>query len=220
MNSATSSVSKRSEVESVGEEIANSITHGLGAALAVAATILLIIFAAVSGDPWRIVAVCIYGATLIILYLSSTLYHSLARTRAGRLFGIIDHSAIFLLIAGTYTPVMLTAMRGAWGWTIFGLIWGLAALGILFRTISIGKSAVFSTLIYLGMGWLCIIAFQPMLDMLTAEMLGWMIAGGLFYTLGVAFYAWRRLPFNHAVWHLFVLAGSISHFIGIMFFLE
>lgn len=205
--------------QSVGEEIANSITHGIGAALGVAALALLVVFGSIRGDAWRIVGFSIYGATLIVLYISSALYHALTAPRAKRVFWALDHSSIYLLIAGTYTPVILATMRDAWGWTIFGLIWAMAAGGIVFRIFASGKLKLISVLLYVAMGWLAIIAIEPMVRMLPAGLIAWLLVGGACYTLGVAFYLWKRLPFGHAVWHLFVLAGSISHFFGMMLYL-
>jgi len=204
---------------SLGEEIAHSITHGIGAALSVAAMVLLIVFASQQRDVWRIVSFSVYGSTLFILYLASTLYHAFTNDKVKTFFRLMDHSSIFLLIAGTYTPITLIAMRGPWGWTLFGLIWTMAVFGIIFETIYIGKHGIISVGIYIAMGWLVIIAIKPMLEMLPDGMLKWLVIGGLLYTFGIIFYAWEKIPYHHAIWHLFVLGGSIAHFFGILFYL-
>lgn len=204
---------------SLGEEIANSISHGIGAALSIAAIVILLFYSGNYRDAWRVVSFSVYGSTLFILYLASTLYHAFTHPAVKRFFRMIDHSSIFLLIAGTYTPVCLVAMRGAWGWTLFGLIWGIAVFGIIYETVFLGKHKYLSLAIYTGMGWLAIIAIKPMIDLLPAGLLAWIFIGGLFYTLGIVFYAWDRLPYNHATWHIFVLCGSIAHFFGILIYL-
>ena len=203
----------------LGEEIANSITHGIGAILSIAALSVLVVFASQHKDAWRIVSFSIYGATLFLLYLTSTLYHAFTHEKLKKFFRLMDHSCIYLLIAGTYTPPTLIAMRGAWGWTLFGLIWTMAAAGLVFKVFNMGKYQFISVVIYIIMGWLAIIAIKPMLAALPAGMFAWFLAGGLFYTFGVVFYAWEELPYNHAIWHLFVLGGSITHFFGILFYL-
>ncbi|MFH1093874.1 MAG: hemolysin III family protein [Candidatus Omnitrophota bacterium] len=208
-----------SRQQTLGEAIANSITHGIGAALSIAALVILVIFAAKYGDVWRVVSFSIYGSTLFILYLTSTLYHSFTNKRVKSFFEILDHSSIFLLIAGTYTPVILVSMRGPWGWTIFGLIWTMAIGGIIAKIFLIGKYKIVSLLVYLSMGWLIIIAFKPMLQMVPKGLIIWLFIGGLCYTLGIIFYACKKVPYFHFIWHLFVLGGSISHFLGILFYL-
>ena len=200
------------------EEVANSITHGLGATLGVAALVVLATLAARTGDPWKVVSFTIYGSTLTFMYLSSTLYHSFQNPGTKRIFRYFDHSAIYLLIAGTYTPFTLVSLRGPWGWTLFGLIWSLAAFGLIMTVFGFGRSRVLASLIYIGMGWLVIIAVKPLLNTIPTGGISWLVAGGLFYTTGVVFYIWKRLPFNHAVWHLFVLAGSVCHFIAILLY--
>ncbi len=206
--------------QSLGEEIANSITHGIGAALATAALTILVVFAALKGDAWQVVSFSIYGASLIIMYISSTLYHAFTNKKVKRYFRIMDHSAIFLLIAGTYTPITLLPLRDTdWGWTIFGLIWGMAILGILFKFMFYGKLEKLSVVFYILMGWLAVIAIKPMLEILPTGLLIWIAVGGLSYTFGIIFYAWNKLPYSHSIWHLFVLGGSISHFFGILLYL-
>lgn len=203
----------------LGEEIANSITHGIGTGLSVAGAAVLVVLATLYGDVWRIVSFSIYGTALIILYLASTLYHSFRNPRVKRVFKIIDHSSIYLLIAGTYTPFMLVSLRGAWGWILFGVIWGLAFLGILFKAFFINRFKKLSVLVYILMGWLCVIAFKPMLVSIPFGGLIWLAVGGILYTTGVIFYAWRKLKYSHAIWHLFVMGGSICHYFSIFFYL-
>jgi hemolysin III len=201
-------------VQSLGEEIANSVTHGIGA-LAFAAAIPFLIHAAVPGGVPSIVGSAVFGASLVLLYVSSTIYHSLARNRAKRVFRVIDHSAIFVLIAGTYTPFTLGVLRGAWGWTLFGVVWALAAAGIAL-TASLGiRFPRASTVVYIGMGWLIVVAAKPLLAHLPTAGLVWLAAGGLSYTGGAAFYGWSRPRFQHTIWHFFVLAGSVCHWIAV-----
>jgi hemolysin III len=200
------------------EEIANSAIHGLGVVLSITALVLLTTLAARSGDVWRIVSSAIYGSTLVALYLSSVLYHSFRAPGVKRVFRYFDHSAIYLLIAGSYTPFTLVTLRGAWGWILFGLVWGVAALGLLMTVIGIGRSRVLASLVYIGMGWLIVIAIKPLLAAIPPGGIAWLVAGGLLYTFGVVFYIWKKLPFHHAVWHLFVLGGSVCHFIAILLY--
>ncbi len=207
------------EYNTSGEEIANSITHGIGAGLSVAGLVVLVVLAALYGDVWRVVSFSIYGTTLIILYLSSTLYHSFRNPKVKKIFKIFDHSTIFLLIAGTYTPFMLVSLRGAWGWTLFGIIWGLAVLGVVFKSLFIHRYNKLSVLIYILMGWLCVIAIRQMLINVPLGGLLGLAVGGILYTLGVIFYSWRTLKYNHAIWHLFVLGGSMCHYFSILFYL-
>ena len=187
---------------SLKEEIFSSITHGIGAVLSIAALVILAYFAGMKGDVWRVVSFSIYGFTLFFLYLSSTLYHSILIEKVKKVLRVFDHVSIYLLIAGSYTPITLIAMRGAWGWTIFGVIWGLALLGIVLNITSIEKTRIVSTVLYVLMGWLIIIAVKPMLQMVPAGLFLWLLAGGILYTLGIIFYACRRIPFNHGIWHL------------------
>ncbi len=203
---------------SLPEEIANSITHGIGLLLALAALSVMIVFAALRGTAWHIVACSIYGTTLVLLFMASTLYHSLPGPRVKAVLKIIDHSAIYLVIAGTYTPFLLVPLRGPWGWSLFGVIWGLTLIGIVFKIFFAGRFKLISTLIYVGMGWIVVIAIRPLCVNLPLGGLLWLLAGGLFYTGGTVFYMKRSIPFNHAIWHAFVLAGSLCHFISIMFF--
>ena len=198
------------------QEIWNSITHGLGALLSIAAFVILIVTAVRNGTAWHVVSFTIFGSTLVILYMASTLYHALVPHGAKNVFERLDHSGIFLLIAGTYTPFLLTNMRGVWGWTLFGIIWGLAIAGIIFKSIYLNKYRRLSVAVYVMMGWLFVIALQPMLQNVPGISLRYLLIGGIFYTSGVLFYARRKWFYHHAVWHLFVLAGSIFHFFSVM----
>lgn len=197
---------------SIGEEIAHSVTHGIGAGLGIAALVILVVLAAQQGDAWRVVSFSIYGSSLILLYMASTLYHGIQHKKAKYVFEILDHSAIYLLIAGTYTPFLLVLLRGAWGWSMFGVIWALAITGIVFKSIFMKKMERVSLGLYIAMGWLIVIMLKPMMAHLPKAGFMWLASGGLCYTLGAVFYAWRSLKWAHMVWHLFVLAGSILHF--------
>ena len=185
----------------------------------IAGLVLLVIRAVLYGDVWQVVSFSIYGTSLILLYLASTMYHGFRSKRIKEILRIFDHSAIYLLIAGTYTPFLLVTLRGAWGWSLFGVIWGLALFGILFKLIFGPRYEIVSTAFYILMGWVVIIAIKPLIAALPAAGLFWLIAGGLAYTGGVVFYAWEKLPYNHAIWHAFVLAGSFFHFFAIFFYL-
>jgi hemolysin III len=201
------------------EEIFHGITHGIGAGLAVAGLVVLVVLAVQRGDAWRIVSFSIYGGSLILLYLASTLYHSFRDERLKRLFRHFDHLSIFLLIAGTYTPLTLISLRGAWGWTLFGLIWGVALGGIVYDILFLGRYKWITVTIYLGMGWLAVVAIKPMLTMVPRGLLWWLLAGGLFYTGGVLFYVRKKMRYHHMLWHFFVLFGSACHFLGFFFYL-
>lgn len=203
---------------SVGEEIANSVTHGIGAALAVVGLIVLTVLACLRGDAWHVVGCSVFGTTLVLLYVASTLYHSIPHRRAKRVLQALDHTAIYLLIAGSYTPFTLVNLRGPWGWSLFGVIWGLALLGILFRFSVLRRSHVACVTLYIAMGWTALVAVKPLLSAVESGGLILILLGGIAYTAGVAFYAWRRLPYNHAIWHGFVLAGSALHFFAILFY--
>ena len=200
------------------EELANSITHGVGAFLAVGALGILTAFATLFGDAWHIVGCGIFGATLIILYAASTLYHSVRRTRVKALLRVIDHAAIFLLIAGTYTPFLLVNLRGPWGWSLFGVVWGIALIGIVFQVSLLRRWPIASVGLYVAMGFLVVVAIKPLLVALMPAGFFLLLAGGLAYILGLSFYGWRRVPYHHAVWHLFVLAGSAFHFFAVLFY--
>ncbi|MBN2342430.1 MAG: hemolysin III family protein [Deltaproteobacteria bacterium] len=200
------------EGQSIKEEIANSVTHGVGALLSLAATAVLVVFAAIEGDALKIVGVSIFGATLVILYTASTLYHGIQKPRVKHLFHIFDHSAIFTLIAGTYTPITLCAIRGEWGWSLFGVAWGLAVLGVIATAIFFERARVLSLILYIAMGWMVLVTGPRLLSALSGIELMWLISGGLLYTLGVYFYRKKTLLYHHMIWHLFVLAGSTCHF--------
>jgi hemolysin III len=198
------------------EEIANAITHGIGLLLSIAGFVVLLVLAALRGTAWHIVACSIYGATLICLYAASTLYHAVISRRVKRALRIFDHSAIYLLIAGTYTPFLLVSLRGPWGWSLFGVIWGLALAGVLFKFWFVERFAILSTAVYIAMGWLVVIAAKPVITHLRLTAIIWLLAGGLAYTGGVIFFAAKRIPYSHAIWHLFVLAGSSCHYFAVL----
>lgn len=204
--------------QTIGEEIANSITHGIGFLLSCAALSVGVVFAAMHCTAKVITAVAIYGATMCILYLSSTLFHAFPEgTKAKRVFHVLDHCSIFLLIAGTYTPITLGPVNAAWGWSLFGVIWGLAIIGIVLKAFFTGKFKLVSTIAYLAMGWLIVIAFRPICHGIGPMGFMWLGIGGLCYSLGCIFYMNRTIKFGHMIWHLFVLAGTICHFFGILF---
>lgn len=198
------------------EEFANVLTHGVGAALSVVGWVLLVTLTSLHGDVWSVTATAIFGATLVLLYTSSALYHSCRGEQVKRLMRKFDHASIFLLIAGTYTPFLLVNLRGPWGWSLLGVIWSLAVAGVVLKFRLAGRFRVGSTLLYVGMGWLILIAMRPMLRVMPREALWLLLAGGLCYTLGTVFYLWRRLPYHHAIWHLFVLGGSTCHFFAVL----
>ncbi len=203
---------------SIGEEIANSVTHGVGLILAIAGLAILTAFASRLGNAWHVVSCTLFATTLILQYTFSTLYHSIQLPRAKSVMRVLDHSAIFLLIAGTYTPFMLVNLRGTWGWTLFGIVWTLALLGVLFQVSLLRRWKGISLALYIGMGWVIVIAIKPMLASVDTGGLILLLLGGLAYTSGVVFYLWERLRYNHAIWHGFVLAGSILHFFAILFY--
>ncbi len=199
-----------------GEIIANSITHGLGFGLSIAGLVVLIVRAMSQGSGWHLAGFLVFGISLVLLYLSSTLYHSFARFSVKAFFQRLDHSAIYFLIAGTYTPFLFTTLRNGWGWSVFGIIWGLALVGLILK---LGFKTRFekpSVWLYLAMGWAGVIVFWQGLDQMTTASVVFLILGGAAYSLGVIFYRWRKLPFSHAIWHLFVLAGSVFHYISVI----
>jgi hemolysin III len=202
-----------------GEEIANAITHGIGALLAVTALIILIVFSSSRGNAWHVVSYTIFGSTLVLLYTGSTLYHSLTNKTAKKVFRIIDHSSIYLLIAGTYTPYTLTALRGPLGWVIFGIIWAMAVCGIIMKALWVGKHDRLSTFLYVVMGWMILISIKRLLIVLPHSSFVLLVLGGVTYTLGAILYSFDRIPYNHPIWHLFVLGGSTLHFFSILFML-
>lgn len=203
---------------SIGEEIAHSATHGVGIVLAIVGLCVLVVQAALYGTSLHVTAVAIFGGTLILLYTASTLYHSIPLPRTKRILRVIDHVSIYLLIAGTYTPFTLITLQGTWGWSLFGVVWGLALIGIVFKLFFTGRFEALSLVIYVAMGWCGAVAIKPMMAAMEPAGLWWLLAGGLFYTGGVAFYVFERLPYHHAIWHLFVLAGSVSHYFAVLFY--
>ena len=211
---------RKGKFYTVGEEIFNSVSHGAGAALAIAGAAVLMAVAAFTFDPFKIASAALYSFCLIVMYTMSTLYHSIVNKTAKNVMRIFDHTSIFLLIAGTYTPYTLVTLRnsGYWGWSIFGVVWGCAILGIVFNAISIEKFKVFSMIAYLAMGWCVLSAILPLIKALAPGGLILLFIGGAFYTLGITFFALTKIKFMHAIWHLFVLTGSITHFFSILFY--
>jgi len=205
--------------QSHAEEIANSVSHGIALVAALAASPLLILHAVRHGDPGYIVGASIFAATMVLLYLASTLYHALPIGRAKRVFRVIEHSAIFLLIAGTYTPFTLGVLRGAWGWTLLGLVWGLAIVGLALKVLDRMSHPIVSTSLYLLMGWLVLIAINPLAARVPTSGLLWLFAGGVAYTAGLVFFAFdSRLRYGHFIWHLFVMAGTACHFCAVYWY--
>jgi hemolysin III len=199
----------------LGDILANAITHGIGAVLAIVGAVYLIA-ASMRGSVWLVVSCSVFATTLVLVYVCSTLYHSLVRTRARHVLHILDHSAIYLLIAGTYTPFMLVTLHGPLGWSIFGIEWALAVSGVVFKCFAVDRFEVASAVVYLAQGWFVVVAVGPLIHSLGWHGLMWLGAGGVAYTLGIVFFALDRLRYFHALWHLFVLAGSISHYVGIL----
>lgn len=200
----------------LGEEIFNSVSHGVGAGLSIAGTIVLIVSAAIHTNVWGIVSSCIYGATLIILYTMSTLYHSLTNNKAKSFFRIMDHNTIFLLIAGTYTPITLYFLNGVTGWILFSVVWGATVFGIIINSINLEKARIPSIFCYVAMGWVIIFAIKPLIAAMPTVSLIFLITGGVLYTLGIIFYAVKKIKYFHSVWHLFTVAGSIFHYFSIL----
>ncbi|MGB5235105.1 MAG: hemolysin III family protein [Candidatus Macondimonas sp.] len=201
---------------SSAEEAANAITHGIGLLLSIGGGIALVSLAARHAGAREITSASVFAATLVVMYVASTLYHAIPHPRAKRGLKVFDHCAIFLLIAGTYTPFTIVALKGTLGWWLFGIVWGLAVLGIVFKLFFTGRMQLLSTITYVLMGWIAIVAVVPISRALQPAALYWLIAGGIAYTAGTLFYHNRRIPYSHAIWHLFVLAGSVSHFIAIL----
>ena len=198
------------------EEVASAVTHGLGVLLSVGAGAVLITLAAQTADVWTIVGASVFVATLVILYGASTLYHAIPFERARARLRTVDHCAIYGLIAGTYTPFLIGGLRGPWGWSLFAVVWGLAAVGVVFKLFTAGRFRVASTAIYVAMGWLAVVATGPLREALPGSTLAWLVGGGVAYTAGALVYLNRRIPYGHAVWHLFVLAGSTCHFAAVL----
>ena len=208
----------REKVYTPGEEIAHAVIHGVGAVLAIAGLTVLVAYATRYGDSWHIVSSAIFGSTLVLMYTASTLYHGIPLPRARRVLRIIDHSMIYFLIAGSYTPFTLVTLNGAWGWILFGITWGLALAGVVFKVFATGRFRKLSLTIYLGMGWCVIVAIRPLIETLATGGLLLLFIGGLCYTGGVAFYVRERLRYHHAIWHVFVLAGSTFHYFAVLFY--
>ncbi|HHU20801.1 MAG TPA: hemolysin III family protein [Bacilli bacterium] len=203
---------------SLGEEIANAVTHGIGMVLSIAGLVLLIVFSALSGSAWHVVSFTIFGVTMVFLYTSSTLLHSLPKGRAKNIFEILDHSSIYFFIAGTYTPFLLVAIRGTLGWTLFGIVWGIAIGGTIFKVFFVKRFVLVSTILYIVMGWLIVFAWPTLTEQLAQGGMILLISGGLFYTLGAIFYVWRLFKYHHMVWHIFVLTGTVLHYFAVLLY--
>lgn len=210
-------MSKLSKRYTLGEEIFSSVSHGIGTLLAIAGTAVLVVFAALYSDVWAVVGSAVYGGSLIMLYGMSTLYHSITNEKAKSFFRIMDHTTIFFLIAGTYTPITLTILRGWLGWVLFGIVWGAAALGITLNAIDLKRFSKPSIACYIAMGWVIIIAIKPLLSAMTELSFILLVAGGVFYTVGVIFYAIKKVRYFHSIWHIFTILGSTCHYFSILF---
>ncbi|CAB0151412.1 hypothetical protein PSI9734_01800 [Pseudidiomarina piscicola] len=208
----------KAKAYSVAEEVAHAITHGVGAIASIIGLIAMLLWSFANGDTWHVVSVSVYGASLIMLYTASTLYHAFPWPRVKAFFQHIDHAAIYFLIAGTYTPFALINLRGPWGWSILGVAWGIAVFGVIMELASRERKKWLSLSLYLGLGWMAIIAIKPMLEHVEIGGLLLLLAGGLAYSLGVIFYVWKSLKYHHAIWHVFVLAGSVLHFFSIFYY--
>ena len=209
---------KKKPIYTLGEEIANSVTHGVGALLAIAACVILIVTSAFTGDPYKIVSCSIYGASLIIMFAMSTLYHAITNEKAKFVFRIFDHTSIFILIAGTYTPIVLVTLRGALGWVIFGIVWTVTILGVVFNSISVERFKKFSLIAYIASGWCIVIAAVPFIRAIEPGGLLFILLGGLAYTLGIIFYKLKKVKYMHSLWHLFVLLGAILQYFCIQLY--
>jgi hemolysin III len=202
----------------VSEIITNAITHGIGTALAIIGAVILVLASVAHGTMRHVLSCAVFGGTLILVYICSTLYHALVHTRASRVFRVLDHAAIYLLIAGTYTPFMIVSVRGTLGGALLGVVWGLAAAGVVFKSVALERFAGLSTTAYIVMGWLGVITLRPLTYAIGWHGVWWLVAGGFFYTVGVFFFAFDRVPYFHALWHLFVLAGSIAHYFAVLLY--
>ncbi|GIP39092.1 hemolysin III family protein [Paenibacillus sp. J31TS4] len=200
------------------EEIANAVTHGFGSVLSLAALVVLIVFAAIKGTAFHVVSFTIYGSAMLLLYLASTLVHAFPEGRAKNLLEIADHSMIYVFIAGTYTPLLFHVIQGPLGWTLFGIVWGVALFGIVFKSFFVSRFLYTSTILYIAMGWIIVLAWKPLTANLASGGVNLLVAGGILYTVGTVFYVWRSFPYHHAVWHLFVLGGSVLHFFAILLY--
>ncbi|HET6490358.1 MAG TPA: hemolysin III family protein [Syntrophales bacterium] len=200
------------------EELVNGLTHGTGAVLSAAGLVVLVVLACLHGTTPHIVSCSVYGTTLLLLYTASTLYHTVRSPNLKHIFKVIDHSCIYLLIAGTYTPFTLVTLQGSLGWTLFGLIWALAAAGIVFQIFFVYRFKILATVAYVLMGWVAVVAVKPLLEALPSGGFAWILAGGLVYTVGALVYLIKQLPYNHAIWHLFVLGGSACHYVAVLLY--
>ncbi len=200
------------------EETANIVTHAIGILFAITGLVMLVVISAIHGDAWKVTSSAIYGASMIALYTASTLYHTFKNEKTKKTFNVIDHISIYYLIAGSYTPFMLVTLRGGWGWSLFGVVWALAITGTILKLKFGDRLRKFSNMIYIFMGWLIIIAIKPVVDSLDSKGLLLLFIGGVLYTSGVIFYKWKTLPYNHAIWHLFVLAGTVTQYFAILYY--
>ncbi|WP_404457499.1 hemolysin III family protein [Sutcliffiella horikoshii] len=203
---------------SKGEEIANTVTHGIGILTSIAALVLLIVFSAINGTPLHLATFIVYGITMLMLYTSSTLLHALPKGKAKNVFEILDHSSIYFFIAGSYTPITLILMDGALGWTLFGIVWGLAIAGTVFKVFFVKRFILASTLLYVLMGWLAVFGWSDITSTVGPGGIAFLVAGGVVYSLGAVFYVWRAFPYHHAVWHIFVLGGTVLHFFFVLLY--
>jgi hemolysin III len=201
-----------------GEEIANAITHGVGAVLSIVGLTLLIVLSSLEGTPWHVISFTIYGVTMLLLYVSSTLVHSFPEGKAKDLFEIFDHSSIYLFIAGTYTPFLFIAVKGTTGWTLFGIVWGIALAGIVFKAFFVKKFLFISTILYVFMGWMIVFAWDSLTQNIAHQGIVLLVVGGVLYTIGAVFYVWRGFRFHHMIWHMFVLGGTVLHFLAIILY--
>lgn len=204
---------------SLGEEIANAVTHGVGMVFSIVGLVFLIIFSALYGSAWHVVSFTIFGASMVFLYTSSTLLHSLPKGRAKDVFEILDHSSIYFFIAGTYTPFLLIAVRGTLGWTLFGIVWGVAIAGTIFKVFFVKRFVLVSTILYVLMGWLIVFTWPMLTEQIAKGGMTLLMIGGLFYTLGAIFYVWRFFKYHHMVWHIFVLTATILHYFTVLIYL-
>lgn len=203
---------------SKGEEIANTVTHGIGILTSIAALVLLIVFSAIYGTPLHLATFIVYGVTMIMLYTASTFLHALPKGKAKNVFEILDHSSIYFFIAGSYTPITLIIMDGALGWTLFGIVWGLAIAGTVFKVFFVKRFILASTLLYVLMGWLAVFGWSDITSTVGTGGIAFLVAGGVVYSLGAVFYVWRAFPYHHAVWHVFVLGGTVLHFFFVLLY--
>ena len=200
------------------EELANRLTHSFAALISLVGLVLLVITASRTGDPYRIVSVTIFCSSLTVFYVISTLYHTIRSPKARYVFRVLDHAGIFLVIAGSYTPFTLVSLRETSGWTLFGIVWGLAIAGAIFKTFMTHRLAFLAPVFYIALGWLIVVDLEGLLTLVPIKGVLWLVAGGLFYTVGIVFYAIDRIPYNHAIWHLFVIAGSFCHYLAVLWY--